>query len=210
MNKKIKLYNDKNMLVIDNDGKNYQIFTKNEDGIYKDITKTLTETDKEELINTLYTFIQTILNNIHLQKGQLTINDILNGPESEEQKYIHAALECIQKLNTKFDFEKISEKEFDIGYQVDEIFKIMKNKQHIGYLCMSKTIQNIPFIEWIEFLPEHQHKSYIRKILSEIKNKYTANIIKFECNPTLKALYEHIGATELEYDTFREMYLMQI
>lgn len=112
--------------------------------------------------------------------------------------------------NLKINFEETNTNEYNIGLEVEHIFRIISKEIHIGYIGTNTIDDCSLFIEWVEIFEEYRKKSFLRKIIKELILLFDVKNIRLECDKDYLQMYKHIGCKELEYDDFRGMFLMEI
>lgn len=101
-------------------------------------------------------------------------------------------------------FKEISEREYTIGYRVDELYEIYNDDNQMGHLAINRDCDDGIIIEWIEFNKEYRGKGLLRTVFESIFNKFERSELTFEASKSLTPMYVHIGAIELSYDDLRE------
>lgn len=97
------------------------------------------------------------------------------------------------------------EKQF--GISVDVAFDIKIDGLIIGEGGISKmTKNNTIYLEWIELYENFRGKCYLRKILQSISKCFHVNILVLESSAEYRNIYEHLGAVQVGYDDFREIW----
>ena len=90
-------------------------------------------------------------------------------------------------------FKEISVSEFNPGFKVDNIYKIINDDNHIGYVCTSIWKDDNIFIEWIEFFPIYRNNHLFVPVLSAIAEFNNCERLYLECSPEhIRFLYKGI------------------
>lgn len=124
-------------------------------------------------------------------------------------------------MNYRYERLTEGERESIIGFCVDDTFFIYDGSDKIGIVATSsvepRTICEVPehdpstvFVEWIEVYESFRKRGYLGRILCDVFEKYDVHNIMFECSDELKEMYLHLGAEEVSYESFREMWTMNL
>jgi len=100
----------------------------------------------------------------------------------------------------------LTEKEFDIGLNVDKTLCILVNGKEIGKCAISEMIDpDEIYLEWIEFAPEYRGKHLLRPTLLALCDCTNCKYIVLESTPSNALKYIHLGAEKTIYNDFSEM-----
>lgn len=114
------------------------------------------------------------------------------------------------KRENMISFKEISISEFNPGFKVDNIYRIIYDDKHIGYVCTSIWKNDNVFIEWIELFPIYRNDHLFVPVLSAIAEFNNCERLYLECSPEHINMYRHINAREVSFDNEREMYELEI
>ena len=106
-----------------------------------------------------------------------------------------------------------------LGFHVDKGFAVKDDNEIIGEIYISEIADNedyqIPvdnsvFVEWIHIFHNYQKEGYLRKIFFYLlENLHKASIV-FESSDEHVSMYQHLKASIIRYDPFRNITVMKL
>jgi len=98
--------------------------------------------------------------------------------------------------------QKADSNEFNLGFHPQYSFYVLNGDVRIGHVHVSE-MKDGYFVEWIMFHTAERKKGFLRKALLAVMDHFHVNKLRLESDVLHKAMYVHLGAVEVDYDSVR-------